>query len=74
MNADQVYAHAKLIEGDTTGEGTYLECAIKAALKLGGFMDSKNIKIGMLNNDGTDKTVQMMKYLIHKYDFVHCGF
>ena len=74
LNADQVYAHAKLIEGDLKGEGTYLECAIQAALKLGGFVNSKNVKTGFVHNDGTDNTVETVKYLLHKYDFLHVGF
>lgn len=73
LNADQVYAKAKEIDGDLNSDGTYLEAAIKAALKLGGF-DGSNIKIGVIYNDGTDETVEMMKFLIHKYDFLHCGF
>lgn len=72
LNADQVYAHAKLIDGDEDQEGTYLECAIKAAMKLGGFQSQ--IDIGMMDNDRTDRTVEKIKYLIHKYDFIHCGF
>lgn len=73
LNADQVYAKAKEIDGDLNSDGTYLEAAIKAALKLGGFDDS-TIKIGTIYNDRTDKTVEMVKFLIHKYDFLHCGF
>ena len=74
LNADQVYAHAKLIEGDLQGEGTYLECAIQAALKLGGFANPKNVKVGFVGNDGGDQTVERVKYLLHKYDFLHAGF
>ena len=36
LNADQVYAKAKTMDGDPEGEGTYLETAIKAAIDLGG--------------------------------------
>lgn len=74
LNADQVYAHAKLIDGDVSSEGTYLECAIKAAAKLGGFKNPDKIKIGFMYNDKSDKSIERFKYLIHKYDFVHCGF
>lgn len=73
LNADQVYAKAKEIDGDLNSDGTYLEAAIKAAFQLGGF-DGANIKIGTIYNDGTDKTVEMVKFLIHKYDFLHAGF
>lgn len=74
LDADQIYAHAKMIDGDENGEGTYLECAIKAAAKLGGIANAENLKIGFLYSDGTDKTVEQLKYLVHKYDFVHAGF
>ena len=32
LNADQVYARAKQIDGDINSDGTYLEAAIKAAI------------------------------------------
>lgn len=73
LDAHQIYAGAKILDGMKNEDGTYLECAIKAAFGLGGF-DSSNIEIGFLHNDGTDKTVEEMKFLIHKYDFVHVGF
>ena len=73
LNADQVYAKAKEIDGDINSDGTYLEAAIKAAFQLGGF-DGTSIKIGTIYNDGTDKTVEMVKFLLHKYDFLHAGF
>lgn len=73
LNADQVYAKAKEIDGDINADGTYLEAAIKAAFQLGGFAEA-DIKIGTIYNDGTDKTVEMIKFLLHKYDFLHAGF
>lgn len=73
LNADQVYAKAKEIDGDINSDGTYLEAAIQAAFKLGGFAGA-SIKIGQIYNDGTDKTVETFKFLLHKYDFLHCGF
>lgn len=73
LDAHQIYAGAKQIDNCKNSDGTYLECAIQAAFKLGGF-DSSKIEIGFLYNDGTDATVEQMKFLIHKYDFVHCGF
>ena len=51
-----------------------MEYAIQAALQLGGFKNPHDIKIGFLYNDGSDGTVDAFKYLIHKYDFLHCGF
>lgn len=73
LDAHQIYAGAKLIDGSKNSDGTYLECAIKSAFKLGGF-DSSKIDIGFLHNDGTDQTVEKIKFLIHKYDFLHVGF
>ena len=76
LNADQVYALAKQIDGtDKNSDGTYLEAAIKAAMTLGGLGDvSKNIKIGFLYNDRSDSLIERIKYLLHKYDFIHAGF
>ena len=73
LNADQVYAKAKMMDGDLEGEGTYLEYAIKAAVQLGGF-DVDNLKIGFLYNSGNQETIERLKFLIHKYDFLHIGF
>ena len=75
LNANQVYARAKQLDGDLNSDGTYLECAIKAAMELGGFgSQSKNIKIGFLYNQRNDMTIQQIKRLVHKYDFLHAGF
>ena len=75
LNADQVYAKAKQIDGDINSDGTYLECAIKAAISLGGFgKQSNDVKIGFLYNQKNDQTIQQIKRLIHKYDFLHAGF
>lgn len=73
LNADQVYARAKTLDGAVSDEGTYLEYAIQAAMQLGGFNGSK-IKVGTAYNDRTDTTVELLKFLIHKYDFLHAGF
>lgn len=73
LEADQVYALAKRIDGDINGEGTYLECAIKAAMQLGGF-ETKNMQIGFLYNQRNQNTIETFKHLLHKYDFLHCGF
>ena len=71
LEADQVYALAKQIDGDEL-DGTYLESSIKAAMKLGGF-DSKNVGIGFIENN-EDNIIEKFKLAIHKYDFVQCGF
>ena len=33
-----------------------------------------DIKIKSVYNDGTDRTIELIKFLIHKYDFLHVGF
>jgi hypothetical protein len=44
LNADQVYALAKQLDGSVESEGTWLEYAIKAAMQLGSF-ETTNMKI-----------------------------
>lgn len=72
LNADQVYAKAKLIDGSVDEEGTYLECAIKACWQLCKFDGQPDLKF--LYNNKTSYVTEMIKFLVHKYDFVHCGF
>lgn len=76
LNAQQVYALAKKLDGDINTDGTYLECAIRAAMQLGGFgKQSKDIKFNFLyNNTKDNKIVEQVKRLIHRYNFLHAGF
>lgn len=75
LNANQIYAKAKTIDGMINQDGTSLEAAIKAALQLGGLDEySKNIKLGFVYNDGTDNMQFIIKRLLHKYEFLHAGF
>ena len=75
LNADQVYARAKQLDKDINSDGTYLECAIKAAIELGGFGEqSKNIKIGFIYNRRNAETLMQIKRFIHRYSFIHAGF
>lgn len=73
LDAHQIYAKSKEIDGHKNDDGTWLEYAIKAAFILGG-IDVKDLNIEFLYNDGTAQTIEMLKFLIHKYDFVHAGF
>ena len=73
LDAHQIYAKAKTLDNAKNEDGTYLEYAIKAAFQLGG-IDSSKIDIGFLYNDKSDSTIEMLKFLIHKYDFLHAGF
>ena len=75
LDANQIYAKAKTIDGNINQDGTSLEAAIKAALQLGGLGEySKNIKLGFVYNDGTDNMQFIIKRLLHKYEFLHAGF
>ena len=75
LDANQIYAKAKTIDGNINKDGTSLEAAIKAALQLGGLGEySKNIKLGFVYNDGTDNMQFIIKRLLHKYEFLHAGF
>lgn len=74
FDSHQVYALAKQLDGQVQSEGTYLEYALKAAMNLGAFQNTKNIKIGLFYNDKTDNTIETTKFLLHKYDFLQVGF
>ena len=76
LDADQVYAKAKQIDGDINADGTYLESAYKAALDLGGLGKySKDVSLGFIYNSGTpDQLKQRVKRLLHKYEFLEAGF
>lgn len=73
LDAHQIYAKSKEIDGHKNEDGTWLEYAIKAAFILGG-IDVKNLNIKFLYNDSTTQTIEMLKFLVHKHDFVHVGF
>lgn len=75
LDANQIYAKAKELDGTINSDGTTLEYAIKAALQLGGFGEqSKDIKLGFIYNDGSDAMQFYIKRLLHKYSFIHAGF
>lgn len=75
LDANQIYAKAKQIDGMINQDGTNLESAIKAAMQLGGLDEySNNIKLGHIYNDRTDNMQFYIKRLLHKYEFLHAGF
>lgn len=75
LDAHQVYAKAKEIDGMINQDGTNLESAIKAAIQLGGFEEqSKNIKIGFLYNNRQNSLETQIKRLIHQKNLLHGGF
>lgn len=78
LDAHQVYAAAKTADGEPNAEGTYLEHAMNAVLKLCAadqrfsFLDGA--KVGLLFNDGTDATVEGVRHLVHRYSIIQAGF
>lgn len=74
LNAEQVYRKAKELDGDPNTDGTYLEHAISAALMLSGLKNYEKYGPGFLYNDRTTETINLVKFLIHKYDFIQAGF
>ena len=76
LNADQVYAKAKTLDGSPDDNGTYLEYAYKAALELGGLGKyASNIKLGFIYNAySKDDLKQVIKRYLHKYEFLEAGF
>ena len=78
LDSLQVYQLAKQIDRDIDTEGTYLECAMNAVLKLcskdSEFDFLKNAKINTFFNDGSWNTIELTKQLIHKHDFLQVGF
>ena len=74
FDAHQVYALAKQLDGEVNEEGTYLEHALKAAIDLCAFENSKDVKIGMFYNTRNDQTIAETKRLLHKHDFLQVGF
>jgi len=74
LDSKQVYAKAKEIDGERDMEGTYLEAALGAAIKLCNFDFLKNCKVSTFGNGKDLDTIERTKYLIHRYDFVQVGF
>lgn len=73
VNADQLYAKAKEIDKNPKSNGTYPECVLQAAIEFGA-LGSKDYEIKCMANDGTQATIDGIKHLIHKHDFLLCGF
>ena len=73
LDAHQIYAKSKEIDGNVNSEGTYPECSLQAAINLKVF-GNKCYSIKMLGNEKNDKTIASIKHLIHLYDFLLGGF
>lgn len=78
LDSHQVYALAKQLDGEVKTEGTYLEAACKAVLSLCAKDEElsflKDASVGMFYNDGSEKTIENVKQLIHMHDFLQVGF
>ena len=70
LDAHQIYAKAKLLDGSKDMDGTYLEAALKAGMNLCKF---NYAKIKTFVNDETNNTVEQMKFILHKYDLCLIG-
>lgn len=72
LDGAQVYARAKQLDGQMNVEGTYLETSLQAAIELCAF--DKYYRIGTYNNNNDNQTIESIKFLIHKLDFLQAGF
>ncbi len=78
LDSHQVYALAKKLDGDMHTNGTYLEYAMNAVIKLCradsefSFLDNAEVK--RFFNDKTQDTIELTKQLLHKHDFLQVGF
>lgn len=74
LDSKQVYAKSKTIDGSRNMEGTFLESALLAAIQLCEFDWLKNSKIETFGNTRNQQSIEKLKFLIHKNDFVVGGF
>lgn len=73
LDAHQIYAKAKEIDGAPKIEGTYPEHALKAALGLGVFGDRK-YSVRSFSSSKNKNAISYMKHLVHLHDFLLGGF
>jgi len=75
INPDPLYAHAKTIDGDPTGDGTYLECTLDALLERG-FFDRDICKVKTFGGSlfGLGSGLTDVKNAIHRYGCCIAGF
>ena len=74
LDASQIYAKAKEIDGVTDSDGTYPEITLKVALDLTKKLITDKFEIKKFYNDKTSKTIAALKRLIHKNGFLAGGF
>lgn len=71
-----LYVHAKKIDGDPLGDGTYLECTLDALLEKG-FFDRSRSSVKTFSGrrlDGTSSGLASVKNAIHRYGVCIAGF
>jgi hypothetical protein len=75
LDARQIYKKAKTIDGNPKSNGTTLEAAMSSALQLCNFDSEKwSVEKFFKMKDDIPKTIDTVKFLIHKYDFLLGGF
>lgn len=76
IDPDPLYLHAKTIDGDPTGDGTYLECTLDALLEKG-YFDRGTCKVktfgGSVLGLGSNGLASV-KNAIHRYGVCIAGF
>lgn len=74
LDAHQIYAKAKELDGCPDIEGSYPEYTLKAAIDLGTFPNKKFIVKTFRKCLDLEETKKSLKHLVHKYDFLLGGF
>lgn len=74
INPDPLYFHAKKIDGDPTGDGTYLECTLDAL--LGKYFNRDLCKVKTFGGSmfGDSNGLVSVKNAIHRYGVCIAGF
>lgn len=75
VNPDPLYFHAKTIDGDPTGDGTYLECTLDALLEKK-YFDRAVCKVKTFGGGlfGIPDGLESVKNTIHRYGVCIAGF
>ena len=75
IDPEPLYRHAKTIDGDPDGDGTYLECTLKALLAKG-YFDKDRCRVKTISGSimGFGSGLNDVKYAIHKYGACLGGF
>lgn len=72
LDASQIYAKAKLIDGMKNINGTTPEAVLQSAMNLCGW--SGRFQVKTYPKEEKSKTQEYIKYLIHKHSLLLCGF